>query len=290
MGKHGTCPRPPALAASGSPAVHGHLGQGLGSRGLYLQNWWPASGSTGSLPLCDPSCWVFLWEVAKTALAPGRAEGLGNTVERGPQLLLGRPRVSFVAGQGPLGPVGAESAYLGRIPREFRGQGYQVECPLGSWGWPGSDSLCDLAGGKSLASVYPPGKQKSWKETRETPTLTGELPLSSCFPFWAARHPWPLPKSLEVCVDGASWPSTPSPPAPHLPGSSSQRVSQNRPADRKVSQGGVTLGSVCVRSGLPKQSATGQEVQRTFISPSPGGWEAGVSLARLVPPEASPLV
>lgn len=143
VGEHGPGPRPPALAASGSPAVHGHLGQGLGPRGLYLQDWWPASGSTGSQPAsaCDPRCWVSLWEVAKTALAPGRAVGLCNTVERGPQLLLGRPRASFVAGQGPLGAGGAESACLGRIPRGFRRQGYQAECPLGSWGWPGPGSL-----------------------------------------------------------------------------------------------------------------------------------------------------
>lgn len=92
----------------------------------------PGSGlGQGALPLRGTQAAVFLWEVAEAALAPGRAGGCYNTLETvSPTVVL--PGCCWEAksvichlwlGRAPLGPVGAESANLGRIPREFREQG-----------------------------------------------------------------------------------------------------------------------------------------------------------------------
>lgn len=136
----GSWPRPPAPAASGSPAVHGQLGQGPGSRAFTCRIGGQPQGAQGACLCARAKLLGLFLGSGRDSLGPGEGGGNFATVESGSQLLLGRPRGSFVAGQAPWEPVGAESASLGRIPREFRAQGYQVECPLGSWGWPGSVS------------------------------------------------------------------------------------------------------------------------------------------------------
>lgn len=72
------------------------------------------------------------------------------------------------------------------------------------------------------------------------------------FPFLGSRHPWPLPRSLHP-TSGSLWGwggivAIHSPARELQPG-----VSQGRPADRKVSQGGVALGE-CVPAQARKFS------------------------------------